>query len=419
MGSLKIGRNDPCPCGSGKKYKKCCGLLGNITDISFDPFTRCSQLLASVKLKLDEYYGPRIKKMRRDMKDRFLRFTVQPVLPGENESFFSEWLWFAPQSGERPSLGFEYLQMHEEYMEKPLKDTLIAINNSYLSVYEVEKALHQYLEVKDIFSQQRTAVLLKEPWEVEISENPPLLLGRLVQFDQNHVFSGMVLISTNKSGEKAFLQNHVNFVSQLQNIDKTVFLRKRQEMLYGLFDHALKQVAVAFDHMEAAELQPDDREVLLTALKSDSDWSLTHQTGGYNWFSPTTDLTGYVRIAVGEGDLVWTAEVLEDIRKVRNTIRSIAPGLSTTVINNRFTDGLANSDHFNLWFLIIRDREAEKWLHTPHVELENKTPSDLLKDEEGRVQLQQMLDEYMADSTHEGQALLKYMQERVQAYGQL
>ncbi|WP_252349118.1 SEC-C metal-binding domain-containing protein [Ochrobactrum sp. BTU1] len=24
--STKVGRNDPCPCGSGKKYKKCCGL---------------------------------------------------------------------------------------------------------------------------------------------------------------------------------------------------------------------------------------------------------------------------------------------------------------------------------------------------------------------------------------------------------
>jgi len=22
--SAKVGRNDPCPCGSGKKYKKCC-----------------------------------------------------------------------------------------------------------------------------------------------------------------------------------------------------------------------------------------------------------------------------------------------------------------------------------------------------------------------------------------------------------
>ena len=23
--STKVGRNDPCPCGSGKKYKQCCG----------------------------------------------------------------------------------------------------------------------------------------------------------------------------------------------------------------------------------------------------------------------------------------------------------------------------------------------------------------------------------------------------------
>jgi len=27
-GTAKIGRNDPCPCGSGNKYKKCCGAKG-------------------------------------------------------------------------------------------------------------------------------------------------------------------------------------------------------------------------------------------------------------------------------------------------------------------------------------------------------------------------------------------------------
>jgi len=26
--SAMPGRNDPCPCGSGKKYKKCCGASG-------------------------------------------------------------------------------------------------------------------------------------------------------------------------------------------------------------------------------------------------------------------------------------------------------------------------------------------------------------------------------------------------------
>ena len=25
MKSTKVGRNEPCPCESGKKYKKCCG----------------------------------------------------------------------------------------------------------------------------------------------------------------------------------------------------------------------------------------------------------------------------------------------------------------------------------------------------------------------------------------------------------
>ncbi len=27
MKSVKTGRNVPCPCGSGRKYKKCCGLV--------------------------------------------------------------------------------------------------------------------------------------------------------------------------------------------------------------------------------------------------------------------------------------------------------------------------------------------------------------------------------------------------------
>ena len=30
--SRKVGRNDPCPCGSGKKYKKCCGINDSSAD---------------------------------------------------------------------------------------------------------------------------------------------------------------------------------------------------------------------------------------------------------------------------------------------------------------------------------------------------------------------------------------------------
>lgn len=34
----KIGRNDPCPCGSGKKYKKCC--------LSKDEVVRAKELVS-------------------------------------------------------------------------------------------------------------------------------------------------------------------------------------------------------------------------------------------------------------------------------------------------------------------------------------------------------------------------------------
>lgn len=41
MIKVKIGRNDPCPCGSGKKYKKCC------LDKPFEP---SPELLADFEL---------------------------------------------------------------------------------------------------------------------------------------------------------------------------------------------------------------------------------------------------------------------------------------------------------------------------------------------------------------------------------
>ena len=36
---MKIGRNEPCPCGSGKKYKKCCLLTKTQASPVSVPFT--------------------------------------------------------------------------------------------------------------------------------------------------------------------------------------------------------------------------------------------------------------------------------------------------------------------------------------------------------------------------------------------
>lgn len=37
---MKIGRNDPCPCGNGKKYKQCCLKRMNRSEYDHDSRSR-------------------------------------------------------------------------------------------------------------------------------------------------------------------------------------------------------------------------------------------------------------------------------------------------------------------------------------------------------------------------------------------
>lgn len=52
----KIGRNDPCPCGSGKKYKKCCG-AANIPSLPPDRRLMERNLRAIQKLMTKQNFG--------------------------------------------------------------------------------------------------------------------------------------------------------------------------------------------------------------------------------------------------------------------------------------------------------------------------------------------------------------------------
>jgi len=119
-----------------------------------------------------------------------------------------------------------------------------------------------------------------------------------------------------------------------------------------------------------------------------------------------------VRLALGEADFIWSAEVLDDIEKMRNLLNQAAPGLEPVVIQNRFSDQAPIDEYFNHWFLLIRDREAEQWFKTPHLEMDNKTPAEVLEEDQGREKLHQMLNQHL-EASPEGQALIDYLKERI------
>ena len=48
----KVGRNDPCPCGSGKKYKKCClAKTSSVTDLTWQKMRQTEGMLVPVLLE--------------------------------------------------------------------------------------------------------------------------------------------------------------------------------------------------------------------------------------------------------------------------------------------------------------------------------------------------------------------------------
>ncbi|MDD2510766.1 MAG: SEC-C metal-binding domain-containing protein [Syntrophomonas sp.] len=414
MKVAKPGRNDPCLCGSGKKYKKCCGALSELLDFDGDPFTRYSQLIIAAKIKLDQFYGQQIKKVNKEIKEHFLAFTVDKNLPPEHESLMSDCLWFDLASHDDDTFAFQYLKEHGSFMENPLRDCLTALVFSYLSVYEVKGYQDMHLEIEDIFLAKEHKVLLKEPWEVDAEENPVLLLGRLVNFPGENVFSGMVLVMENKSAEKDFLKQHMEYLSSLLGEKITNLLKFNAEMLYGLFDHAYKKVLLSFNHIESSSINDEERNLLLKQLANNKDYTLLHQTGGYSWFHFSGENRAYARIGVGMDNILFAADLLEDIHKLKQVLVDILPEKEWAVVNNRFRKQPPAEELMSLWFTVIKDRETERWLSTPHGELDKKTPQELLAEENGRERLYDLLDDFSKSLPGKSeQELIQYMKERI------
>ncbi|MEN6462029.1 MAG: SEC-C metal-binding domain-containing protein [Syntrophomonas sp.] len=411
MSNNKVGRNDPCPCGSGKKYKNCCMHLDELTGGATDPFSRYSQVISSLKIKLDNQYAADLRKNKRETVDEFLHFSVHNSLPRDNETLFSDWLWFDRADNDGNTPGLRYMDENGAYLEKTWHDCLEALNNSYLSVYEPGKTKENYLLVQDIFSQENFRVLLQEPWIEDERTSNILLLGRLASLAEATIFTGMVLMVKNDVGEKEFLSKHVNYFQQLMETGELkVFLKNNADLLYGLFDHAYKKDMLRLNDIRCADISEHEKSSILKTLSQDNEVAYLYSINDFQWYEPI-GCTGYTRLAVGENKVVTCVDLIDDWEVLEKILQRVMPQQLEKVSN--LVDLPASKT--NLWFLVMKDQETERWLGTPHQELDNKTPLQVLEEENGKDRLFAMLDSFAAQTagSDEERELIAYMRERI------
>jgi hypothetical protein len=415
MKTAKIGRNDPCPCGSGKKYKNCCLVLEDIVDRNISPFERYSQLITSLKVKLEQYYDRQIRKLRKPLQEQFMRLAANPSLPREQEALLSDWLWFDMIDSEGMSFGGEYLHDNGSYMDESLRDCLRALNSSYLSMYEAVGMEADCLRVQDFLSGEETLVLLKEPLEMEISDNRPLLLGRLVMLPLGQVFSGIVLMLKNDDGQSDFVRRHIDYWRRLSgDIELPALLKRHAEILFGLFDRANHKSLLPLNDIRVLRV-PEKIARLTVEIEKSPAWRLAHETAEIRWYD-LLDSQGNVRIGVQKDYVVSYADVLDDILRVEdNWSELVAPG-EWEIVNSRLLFQPPTAELEQIWYSVIKEQETERWLQTPHRELDDKTPREVMAETQGRERIQATLDDFASQTSgnEHSQDLLSYMRLRIQ-----
>jgi|GEM_PF-275227 len=417
MGKNKIGRNDPCPCGSGKKYKQCCMVLED--GPTADLFTRCSQMMAAVKLKLDDAYKANIKRIRKDARQFFCHYTVNQQLTGEQEALFSDWLWFDYRQENQRTLAEDYLSDHRQYMPAQLQECLHALSDSYLSVYEPTHIGDHYLELRDIFTEARQQVTLKESLDADLNEKPLLLLGRMVGFAEGQVFSGMVLAVDNNDGQASYLQKHVRYLAAIKGeADTVTLLKNHADVLLGLFDHALRKKLLNINDIRYLPFADPSQHLAIQAWLEanqgmqyvnkyeDLTWYQDQQAGVYKMLALTEN---YVLTCAGGLDELYQWEALsgEDIK----------PPREWQLVNSNLHRQPPPLELAAIWFTVLQQQETERWLRTCHPELEEKTPLEIIQEEKGRERINRLLDKFASqlEENEEASRLVACMRARVEA----
>jgi len=198
----KVGRNDPCPCGSGKKYKKCCLVnTASVSDLMWQKMRRTEGTLIPL---LEEYTIQRLgenaigEAWAEFTSDREIEFPEdQP--PVEFENLFIPWClfnWvsddFLDASQTRPinhPVAMLYLQDKDNQLDSFQQRFIQTICDSHFSFYVVTKVSPgQSLELRDLILNKTISVYERQGSESITMGN--IIFARILTMDNSSIMVG-------------------------------------------------------------------------------------------------------------------------------------------------------------------------------------------------------------------------------------
>jgi tetratricopeptide (TPR) repeat protein len=178
-----IGRNEPCPCGSGKKYKKCCGAKEavSITHVLENEMEELQKNLIHYALN---HYEDEVFTGFEEYQDYF---EIEEEELQFYEFVYTIWfsLFYALEDGE--TILKEFISSQAGKLKRPkLKQILQSWTEARTIAGEITHVENNALIVVDGFTSEKYDVVL--PNNQRPFEAGSFFLGFLLPFDQKHIF---------------------------------------------------------------------------------------------------------------------------------------------------------------------------------------------------------------------------------------
>ncbi len=199
-----IGRNDPCPCGSGKKYKNCCGAVSMLTpDFKYD--------------RIRQYDGEAVHLLGKFVRQKYgadamnaarVEFFFNKPFTSRENDYFNRWFFF----DWRPDQTKRIAEIFLSEMGKTLKDGVLrfieaAIHSPY-SFYQVLDVNHGIgLTVRDIL--RNCEVHVMERTASTVLERGHIILARIAEMEGISFFLA--------TGEQPFFPSYIEFIIELRS----------------------------------------------------------------------------------------------------------------------------------------------------------------------------------------------------------
>jgi len=204
--SDKIGRNDPCPCGSGKKFKKCCILSTSATSVSEISDFGWRKLRQLEGVVIDKHLSPfTTREISPDVAKSALAEFFSEDLPEEIDqgllfnNFFMPWFLFTwvpfesfntNQFDSQTTIAQNYLKTYGNRLSNAERRFIETMHTTYYSFYSIlEIELDKKLVIKDIML--GTTHIIKERQGTHHLKQGDIVFSRILNMDEQCIFIGM------------------------------------------------------------------------------------------------------------------------------------------------------------------------------------------------------------------------------------